>query len=112
MNECIFCKIIQGRIPSKKVYDDDRLLAFHDVSPKAPIHILVVPKKHIEKIADLGPEDQSLMGYLMVKLGEIAAHQELHDYRVVINNGAAAGQSVFHVHVHLLGGRTMSWPPG
>ncbi len=109
---CLFCKIAGKQIPSKIVHEDDRCVAFRDISPQAPVHILVVPVKHIEKVADLAPADEGLIGFLIGVARRIAANEGLQDYRLVLNNGAGAGQSVWHIHLHLLGGRPFSWPPG
>ncbi|NES01659.1 MAG: histidine triad nucleotide-binding protein [Okeania sp. SIO2F4] len=111
--ETIFSKIIQREIPADIVYEDDMALAFRDINPQAPIHILVIPKKPIPKLADAVPEDHALMGHLLLTAKRIAEEQGLQNgYRVVINNGAEAGQTVFHLHLHILGGRQMQWPPG
>ena len=106
MEECIFCKIIRGEIPGKFVYRDTQVVAFHDISPKAPVHVLVVPVKHIESVREITPEDQELMGLLMLKVKDIAKKLgiALSGYKVVVNNGESAGQLVFHLHLHLLGG--------
>ncbi|MGI8783942.1 MAG: histidine triad nucleotide-binding protein [Acidobacteriota bacterium] len=111
MSDCIFCKIVTGQIPCRKVYEDEHVLSFQDLNPQAPTHLLVIPKQHVEKFSDLGGQKE-LLGNLMLAVGKIAADQKLVDYRLVINNGAVAGQSVFHLHVHVLGGRAMNWPPG
>jgi histidine triad (HIT) family protein len=108
----IFRKIIDREIPADIVYEDDRALAFRDVNPQAPIHFLVVPKKDIAKVADMRPEDEALVGHLLAVAKDIAKKEKLSDYRLVINNGSGAGQSVFHLHVHVLGGRLFGWPPG
>jgi histidine triad (HIT) family protein len=110
----IFARILRGEIPCHKVYEDDRVLAFHDVNPKAPVHILVIPKKPVAMLADLTGADTDLMGYLVVKATEIAKAQGLAEsgYRFVCNCGDAGGQTVNHIHLHLLGGRPMGWPPG
>jgi histidine triad (HIT) family protein len=111
--DCIFCKIAGGGIPAKKVREDDVLLAFHDIDPKAPTHILVIPKKHIASLADAKADDAVLLGRLLLAVAEIAREQGLgKGYRVVISTGAEGGQTVDHLHVHLLGGRQMHWPPG
>ncbi|HEX4309860.1 MAG TPA: histidine triad nucleotide-binding protein [Acidobacteriaceae bacterium] len=111
--DCLFCKIAAGAIPSKKVREDDAVLAFYDIEPKAPTHILVIPKKHIASLADAKPEDEALLGRLLLTIADIAREQGLADgYRVVISTGAEGGQTVDHLHVHLLGGRKMHWPPG
>ncbi|HUB18188.1 MAG TPA: histidine triad nucleotide-binding protein [Acidobacteriaceae bacterium] len=111
--DCIFCKIAAGSIPSKKVLEDAAVLAFHDIDPKAPKHILVIPKKHIASLADAQPEDAALMGRLLLAVADIAREQGLgRGYRVVISTGPEGGQTVDHLHLHLLGGRQMHWPPG
>jgi histidine triad (HIT) family protein len=111
--ECIFCKIVAGDIPSKKVFEDDQVLAFHDIDPKAPKHFLVIPKKHIQSLADAQPEDAALMGRLLLAVADIAREHQLgKGYRTVISTGPEGGQTVDHLHVHLLGGRQMHWPPG
>lgn len=114
MSECLFCKIIAGDIPSDKIYEDDDVYAFQDVNPVAPLHVLIIPKKHIAKLNDLEREDDVLMGKLVLTAKKIAAREGYSEegYRTVINCGENAGQSVFHIHLHLLAGRSMSWPPG
>ena len=114
MTDCIFCKIIAGDIPGDIVYQDDDVLAFRDLNPQAPTHILVIPKKHIATTNDLKPEDAELAGKLLLAAGKIARDEGIADdgYRTVLNCNAGAGQTVFHIHLHLLGGRPMSWPPG
>ena len=112
MSDCIFCKIVQGRIPSEKVYEDERVFAFEDIAPKAPTHVLVIPKKHIARLADLATEDAALVGEMAARAAAIAQQRGLSDFRLVANNGEGAGQSVFHLHFHLLAGRPMAWPPG
>jgi histidine triad (HIT) family protein len=110
----IFARILRGEIPSDRVYEDDRCLAFRDVTPQAPTHILVIPKARISQLADAGEDQTELLGHLLWAVREIA-HQEgfaEDGFRVVINNGARANQSVFHLHVHVLAGRDMTWPPG
>lgn len=110
----IFGKIIAKEIPATIVFEDDRCLAFRDIQPQAPTHILIVPKKEIPRLAETQGEDQALLGHLLLTAGEIARREGLDKtgYRVVINNGERAGQTVFHLHLHLLGGRDFSWPPG
>ena len=110
--DCLFCKIAAGEIPSRRVYDDDRIYAFEDIAPKAPTHILVIPKKHIARLADAGAGDTELLGAVASRAAAIARERGLEHYRLVVNNGEEAGQSVFHVHYHLLGGRPFAWPPG
>ena len=108
----IFRKIIDGEIPSDKVYEDDEVLAFRDINPAAPVHILVIPKKEIVNLYDADEEDAELLGKLMLAARRVAVSQGLQDFRLVANNGAGAGQSVFHLHLHVIGGRQLSWPPG
>ena len=109
----IFQRIIDKEIPAKIVYEDDRSLAFHDVNPHAPTHVLIIPKKPLPSLAAAAPEDEGLLGHLLLVAQQVAQQQGLHDgFRVVINTGSDAGQTVFHLHLHLLGGRTLGWPPG
>lgn len=111
--DTLFGKIIRREIPADIVYEDDMALAFKDINPQAPVHILLIPKKPIPKLADALPEDHALMGHLLLTAKQIAQQEGLENgYRVVINNGAEAGQTVFHLHLHILGGRQMQWPPG
>ena len=114
MEDCIFCKIAAGEIPAKVVYEDEEVVAFHDMNPEAPTHILVIPKKHISSLAEATDGDQQVLGKLLLTVKDIAAEIFPPDtgYRTVINTGAEAGQSVYHIHAHLLGGRNMQWPPG
>ena len=113
MTETIFAKIIRREIPADIVYEDDRCLAFRDVNPQAPVHILVIPKQPIARLVDAGDDDQALLGHLMITAGRIATEQGISDaFRLVVNNGAGVGQSVFHLHLHILGGRSFTWPPG
>ncbi len=105
--DCIFCKIIAGEIPSNKVYEDDTVLAFRDIEPKAPVHILVVPKKHITGAADVQSEDGEVIGHIFRVIAQVADQQGLTDFRVVTNNGAGAGQTVPHLHFHILAGRQL-----
>jgi len=109
----IFSKIIKREIPAKIVYEDDLCLAFHDVNPQAPTHVLLIPKKEIPRLVDAQPEDQALLGHLMITANKIAQQLGVGDaFRLAINNGADAGQSVFHLHLHILAGRAFKWPPG
>jgi histidine triad (HIT) family protein len=111
---CLFCKIVEKKIPSRPVFEDDRLYAFEDVTPQAPVHILIVPKKHIPDVHSLAASETELLGHMFLAAQKIAAEKNLqtNGYRLVINNGRGAGQTVFHLHLHLLSGRTFSWPPG
>ena len=108
----IFTKIINKEIPADIVYEDEHCLAFKDIKPQAPVHILVIPKKEIVSSQEIKKEDQNLMGHLMVKIPEIATKLNLSTYRLVVNTGEDAGQTVSHIHIHILGGRKLSWPPG
>jgi len=111
--DCLFCKIIAGTIPSSKVFEDDHTFAFADINPQAPTHVLVVPKKHIASLDHASPDDIDVLGHLHAVAAEIARSKGLSKgYRTVINTGDDGGQTVDHLHVHLLGGRPLSWPPG
>lgn len=114
MSACIFCKIVDGEIPAKIVFESDELLAFEDINPVAPVHILIIPKKHVETINDLSPPDGELVGKLMICAKNLASERKIaqEGYRTVMNCMSGAGQSVFHIHLHLLGGRIFQWPPG
>ena len=114
MSDCLFCKIIAGEIPCKKIYEDEDVLAFHDISPKAPVHFLAVPKKHIASVMDAGPEDAALLGKLLYKAQELLAGQGCSEKggRFVLNCKSDGMQTVEHIHLHALGGRTLGWPPG
>ena len=112
---CLFCRIIRGEIPSKKVHEDAHVFAFEDVNPQAPVHILVIPREHnLESLNDMSKLDLSMMGHLLYTAAKVANQMEIAEsgYRVVINTGDAAGQSVPHLHIHVLGGRNLAWPPG
>ena len=112
-DDCLFCKIGAKKIPSKMVYEDPELFAFEDISPQAPTHILICPRKHFESLTDAGTEDQAVLGKLQLVAAQLARERKLlKGYRTVLNNGEGAGQSVFHLHLHLLGGRQFRWPPG
>jgi histidine triad (HIT) family protein len=111
--DCLFCKIAAKKIPSKMVYEDDEVFAFEDIGPQAPTHILICPRKHFESLNDAGAEDQGVLGKLQLVAAQLARKLKLLEgYRTVVNNGDRAGQSVFHLHLHLLGGRPFRWPPG
>ncbi|MFT6618104.1 MAG: histidine triad nucleotide-binding protein [Verrucomicrobiia bacterium] len=114
MSETIFERIISGEFKAEVVHNDETSFAFRDANPQAPTHILIIPKKPIPRIGEAEPDDQELLGHLMLKVGEIARQEGLieNGYRVVINNGRDAGESVPHLHIHLLGGRSLQWPPG
>lgn len=111
---CLFCRIIAGEIPGEVVHQDDRAIVIRDINPQAPTHLLVIPREHIESLDDASQKDEAMLGHLL-RLGARVANSEglgENGYRTVINTGAGAGQSVFHLHVHVLGGRSLSWPPG
>lgn len=111
--DCIFCRIASGEIPARKVYEDETLLAFHDVNPGAPTHVLIIPKAHVRDLAAAGPEHDELLGRMQRTAARLARELNLTGgYRTVLNVGPDAGQSVMHLHLHLLGGRALSWPPG
>ena len=113
MNDCLFCKIVRGEIPSKKVHEDEHTYAFEDLDPKAPTHVLVVPKKHIRGLKEATAEDADIVGRCHLTAAQIARQRGIEDgYRTVLNVGPKSGQSVFHLHVHLIGGRDLRWPPG
>lgn len=112
MSKTLFQQIADGEIPAEIVYEDDRAVAFRDINPQAPTHILVVPRKPIPRADEIEESDAALVGHLFVVAKQVAADEDLSDYRLVMNNGEGAGQSVFHIHLHLLGGRSMQWPPG
>ena len=113
MNKTLFEKIVSREIPANIVYEDDRVIAFHDVKPQAPVHVLIVPKKPIPRIAEAKPEDHAVLGHLMLKAAEVAKQLGLKNgFRLVFNNGPDAGEAVPHLHCHILGGRKMTWPPG
>ena len=114
MHDCLFCKIAEGTIPSKKAYEDDSVLAFYDIDPKAPVHVLVIPKKHIESAQTLTREDDAILCHMFEVARNLAKELGVAEdgYRLVTNIGRAAGQSVPHLHLHLLGGRDLTWPPG
>ena len=114
MTDCLFCKIAAGEIAAELVFKNDSVVAFRDINPQAPTHILVIPRKHIATINDIAPDDCSLVGELYLVAAELARKEGFADegYRVVMNCNEGAGQTVFHIHLHLLGGRPLSWPPG
>jgi histidine triad (HIT) family protein len=114
MDQCIFCRIIERRVPARIVFEDDEIVAFEDANPQAPIHTLIVPRKHLTSLKDATPDDAPLLGRLFMVAAQLARERglEAKGYRTVINTGLWAGQSVFHLHLHLLGGRVFRWPPG
>ena len=114
MTDCLFCRIARREIPATLVYEDERVAAFQDLNPQAPTHILLIPKRHIATLNDLSTEDDQLVGELVRRAGAIAAERGLSagGYRTIFNTNRDAGQTVFHIHLHLLGGRAMTWPPG
>jgi histidine triad (HIT) family protein len=113
-DRCLFCRIATGEITAKKVYEDDHVVAFNDINPQAPTHVLVIPRRHIATLDDLTEDEAAIIGMTLVRVSQIARNLQLNSegYRVVVNHGEAAGQTVFHVHFHLVGGRNLSWPPG
>jgi histidine triad (HIT) family protein len=114
MADCLFCKILKGEIPASIIYEDDRLIAFNDINPQAPLHALVVPKRHIASLNELSAEDDALVGEMIRRAAAIAKQRGYSErgFRTVFNTNAEAGQTVFHIHLHVLAGRTFSWPPG
>ncbi|AJA48376.1 HIT family protein [Clostridium pasteurianum DSM 525 = ATCC 6013] len=114
MEDCIFCKILKGEIPCDKVYEDDRVLSFKDINPEAPVHVLIIPKKHISSINELKEDDEKLIGYIYTVAGKIAKQLGISEkgYRIVSNCGEDGGQTVGHIHFHFLAGRKLNWPPG
>ncbi len=114
MSDCVFCRIASGDIPATLLHSDDRAVAFRDLNPQAPVHVLIVPREHLASVANAAPEHEALLGHLIRVAAALARQEgiETGGYRLVFNHGPDAGQSVFHVHLHLLGGRTVGWPPG
>lgn len=114
MTDCLFCKMVNGEIPPDIVYENEEVLAFNDINPKAPTHVLIIPKKHIATLNDAGDEDTQVLGRLNIVAAQLAHKLGFADngYRVVMNCNADGGQAVYHIHLHLLGGRSMTWPPG
>ena len=111
--DCLFCKIVAGDIPARKLYEDDQVLAFHDIGPQAPVHFLVIPKKHIATLNDLGEDDEALAGHILFTAQRLAREQGCENgFRVVMNCNEQGGQTVYHIHMHVLGQRQMNWPPG
>lgn len=111
--DCLFCKIVAGEIPARKLYEDDQVLAFHDIAPQAPLHILVIPKKHISTLLDLSAADTALAGHILFTAQRLAKEQGCTEgFRVVMNCNELGGQTVYHIHMHLMAKRQMTWPPG
>ena len=114
MSDCLFCRIIKGELPANKVYEDDRVIVIEDIAPVAPLHLLVIPREHIVNSLDLRQEHEALIGHVFAVAGRLAREKGVAEagFRIVNNNNAGAGQSVFHIHFHLLAGRSLQWPPG
>lgn len=112
MSGCIFCRIIARESSAALLYEDDRCIAFEDTNPKAPVHVLIVPRKHVPTLADSTEEDEGLLGHLLLVAARVARDKQVSSFRTVINTNAEAGQTIYHLHLHLLGGRTLRWPPG
>ena len=114
MSDCLFCKILDGEIPCDRVYENDQVIAFRDVNPQAPTHILVIPRKHISTVNDLTADDKNIVGEMLLAAQAVAKQEGIEEsgYRLVMNCNEGAGQTVFHIHLHILGGRRMHWPPG
>ena len=111
--DCLFCRILRGEVPSKKIYEDERVYAFEDINPQAPTHVLIVPRKHIRGLKEATAEDAELIGHCHLVAAQIGRQRGIEEgYRTVFNVGPRSGQSVFHLHLHLLGGRSLHWPPG
>ena len=113
-NSCLFCRILAGEIPAKIIYEDEQSVAFRDINPQAPVHALVIPRTHLASLDDAAAKDEAPLGHLLRAASRVAAQEGITDggYRTVINTGAGAGQTVFHLHMHVLGGRPLGWPPG
>ena len=111
--DCLFCKIVAGEIPARKLYEDDQVIAFHDIGPQAPVHFLIIPKKHIRTLNDLNEADTALAGHILITAQRLAKEQGCDDgFRVVMNCNELGGQTVYHIHMHVLGQRQLAWPPG
>jgi histidine triad (HIT) family protein len=114
MEDCIFCKIVNKEIPAKTVLEDERVLAFHDINPQAPVHILIIPKEHFSSLNEIPEDEKDLLSHILLQTRQIAVNTGIAEtgYRIVLNTARDSGQDVFHIHFHLLGGRRMTWPPG
>lgn len=114
MSDCIFCKIVDKKLPSKILYEDDKVIAFEDINPQAPVHCLVIPKKHIPTLLDIKDEDEGLISHMIKISNKVAKEKEIAErgFRIVTNCNSESGQTVYHIHFHILGGRIMHWPPG
>lgn len=113
-DDCIFCKIVAGEIPAAKIFEDERAIVFRDINPQAPTHALVIPREHVASLDEASEDNEALLGHLLLVAARVARDEGLAEsgYRTVVNTGAEAGQTVFHIHVHLIGGRRLTWPPG
>jgi histidine triad (HIT) family protein len=114
MENCIFCKIVNKEIPSELVFEDDQIVAFNDINPQAPVHILIIPKEHFASLNDIPEEKEDVLNHILLRARQIARNMGIDErgYRIVLNTGRDSGQEVFHIHFHLFGGRRMTWPPG
>ncbi len=112
MTDTIFGRIARGEIPTELLYEDEQAVAFRDINPQAPVHVLVVPREPIPRLSEASEDQSELLGHLLIVARRVAAQEGLEDFRLVVNDGAGAGQTVFHLHVHVLGGRALGWPPG
>jgi histidine triad (HIT) family protein len=114
MHGCVFCRVVEGTVPARILFADDDLIAFHDIAPRAPVHVLIIPRRHIASLAAAATDDCETLGKLLLAAAEVARRTGVVEsgYRVVANTGSGAGQSVAHLHLHVLGGRKMAWPPG
>jgi histidine triad (HIT) family protein len=114
MDDCLFCKIVNNEIPAELIFEDDRIVAFNDINPQAPIHVLIIPKEHFASLNDIPEEKKDILGHILLRARQIAQNLGIQEngYRIVLNTARDSGQEVFHIHFHLLGGRRMTWPPG
>lgn len=114
MEDCLFCRIVDKKIPAELIFEDDLIVAFNDINPQAPVHILIIPKEHFASLNDIPDEKKDLLGHILFRARRIAQNMGIQErgYRIVLNTGKESGQEVFHIHFHLLGGRRMTWPPG
>jgi histidine triad (HIT) family protein len=114
MEDCLFCKIVNNEIPAELIFEDDRIVAFNDINPQAPVHVLIIPKEHFASLNDIPEEKKDILGHILLRARQIAQNLGIQEngYRIVLNTARDSGQEVFHIHFHLLGGRRMTWPPG